>query len=103
MTLAKKISGATSFFLLLGFIAGCPLLCMAKTTKMSKSGFSSKWYMFLVRRRLRRRRFSFLYKETFLYEVTALCGRASEGPFTLFFMCILVDARFATLVGQANH
>ena len=47
--------------------------------------------------------FLFLYKETFLYEVTALCGRASEGPFTLFFMCILVDARFATLAGQANH
>ena len=47
--------------------------------------------------------FFLFYIKYFLYKVTALCGRASEGPFTLFFVCILVDARFATLVGQANH
>ena len=68
-----------------------------KRQKCQNPVFRQNDPFFLVRRRLRRRRFSFLYK------VIADCDRASEGPFTLFFMGKMVDARFATLVGQANH
>ena len=92
----KKFLRCDQFFLL-GFIAGCPLLCMAKTTKMSNSVFVNMTPFFGFAAACGGGAFSFLYK------VTADCDRASEGPFTLCSMGIMVDARFATLAGQANH